>query len=69
MDVQAGEHLLAANVADDYVRAVAELLSAPERAAAIGRAGRDRVLQAYGWGARLSGLDGFLGFDARGAST
>ena len=61
MDVRAGEHLLAATDAADYVRAVAELLAAPEKAAAIGRAGRERVLQAYGWGARLAGLDGFLG--------
>ena len=63
MDVQAGEHLLAAADAEDYVRAVAELLSAPEKAAAMGRAGRERVLQAYGWGARLAGLDGFLGLN------
>lgn len=61
MDVEAGEHLLSATKSEDYVRAVAELLAAPERARVIGQAGRERVLSVYGWGARLAGLDGFLG--------
>ena len=64
MDVQAGEHLLAASEAEDYVGAVADLLESPERAAAVGRAGRERVLAVYGWGARLAGRDGFLGLTA-----
>ena len=61
MDVKAGEHLLSATKSEDYVRAVAELLAAPERARVIGQAGRERVLSVYGWGARLASLDGFLG--------
>ncbi len=63
MDVVAGEHVLAAAEAADYVRAVDDLLAAPERAAAIGRAARERVLAAYGWQARLAGLDAFLGLE------
>lgn len=61
MDVSAGEHLLSATEAADYVAQVTALLQSPERAAAIGRAGRERVLAVYGWDARLAGLDGFLG--------
>ena len=32
-----------------------------ERAAEIGRAGRQRVIDVYGWDARLSRMDEFLG--------
>ena len=64
MDVTQGEHLLSATEAADYVDAVSALLQAPQRAAAIGQAGRERVLAVYGWGARLSGLDSFLGVEA-----
>ena len=64
MEVQAGVHLIAAESVDDYVFAVAEVLTAPERARAMGLAGRQQVLSAYSWPARLAGLDGFLGLNA-----
>ena len=63
MDVQAGVHLMSADTADDYVRALAQLLEAPAQALAMGLAGREQVLSSYGWPARLAGLDGFLGLD------
>ncbi|MBL8308069.1 MAG: TIGR03087 family PEP-CTERM/XrtA system glycosyltransferase [Rubrivivax sp.] len=61
MDVTAGEHALAAETAADYAREVAALIENRERAAAIGRAGRQRVIDVYGWDARLSRMDEFLG--------
>ena len=63
MDVKAGVHLLSANTAEEYVRAVAQLLEAPSQAQAMGLAGREQVLSAFSWPARLAGLDGFLGLD------
>ena len=56
----AGEHLLAATDAAEYVAQVAALLRSPQRAAAIGKAGRERVVATYGWDARLADLDRFL---------
>jgi len=64
IDATEGEHLLAATETDDYVRAISALLRDPERAAAIGRAGREQVCAVYGWGARLADLDRFLGLPA-----
>ena len=57
----AGEDLLAAEEAGDYQAAVAELLAAPARAAAVGAAGRAVVLARYSWDAHLSGIDRYLG--------
>jgi polysaccharide biosynthesis protein PslH len=60
IDARDGEHLLAAEGADDYVKAVSDLLRQPPRAASIGAAGRACVLAAYDWDARLSSIDHFL---------
>ena len=60
IDAVAGEHLLAATDAAEYVAQVAALLRSPQRAAAIGKAGRERVVATYGWDARLADLDRFL---------
>jgi polysaccharide biosynthesis protein PslH len=60
IDARDGEHLLAADEAGDYVKAVSELLRQPARAAAIGAAGRACVLSGYDWDARLSSIDHFL---------
>ena len=60
IDVVAGKHLVSADSASDYVNAVGVLLGDPARANAIGNAGREQVLKAYGWDARLSRLDPFL---------
>ena len=45
---------------EDYVQQIDSLLAQPERAAAIGQAGRQRVLRSYSWDAHLSGLDTYL---------
>lgn len=58
---QPGRELLAAAGADAFVRAVDGLLGDPVRAAALGAAGRRRVLDDYSWDARLAPLDRLLG--------
>ncbi len=55
-----GAELLAADAAADYVAQLERLLAEPARAAAVGAAGRERVLQSYSWTAHLSGIDRFL---------
>ncbi|MEP7247601.1 MAG: TIGR03087 family PEP-CTERM/XrtA system glycosyltransferase [Gammaproteobacteria bacterium] len=60
IDAVPGVHLLQAESVDDYVREVAALLSSPDRARAIGGAGRDRVRAVYHWDACLAGIDQFL---------
>jgi sugar transferase (PEP-CTERM/EpsH1 system associated) len=57
IDARAGEHLVAAAEPADYVREIDALLRAPQVAQALGRAGRARVLDAYGWEAQLRPLD------------
>ncbi len=56
IDAEPGIELLGAELADDYVRAVDDLLADAPRRAAIGEAARRRVLQAYSWPARLARL-------------
>jgi sugar transferase (PEP-CTERM/EpsH1 system associated) len=60
LDARQGEHLLAASEAGDFTRQIDALLREPDRAAAIGAAGRQCVAQSYSWGAHLSGLDSHL---------
>lgn len=60
LDARQGEHLLAASQAEDFVRQLDTLLRAPDRAAAIGAAGRQCVVQRYSWDAHLCGLDRHL---------
>jgi sugar transferase (PEP-CTERM/EpsH1 system associated) len=55
-----GEELLAATDADDYVDQIAALIESPDHAAAVGLAGRRRVLDSYSWAAHLSGIDRYL---------
>ena len=55
-----GRHLLSAGDADAFVNAISGLLTDPARADAIGRAGREQVLAAYAWNARLRVLDQHL---------
>ena len=57
---QPGQHLLAAADADAFVQAIDGLLADPAQAGEIGRAGREQVLDAYGWDARLRVLDQHL---------
>jgi sugar transferase (PEP-CTERM/EpsH1 system associated) len=60
IDARPGAELLVAARADDFVNQVEVLLRSPERAEAIGLAGRRRVLQAYSWSAHMSGIDRHL---------
>jgi glycosyltransferase involved in cell wall biosynthesis len=55
-----GTELLSAVEAPEFVDQINALLSAPERAAAVGKAGRQRVVQHYSWAAHLSGIDRYL---------
>jgi polysaccharide biosynthesis protein PslH len=60
IDAVSGQHLVSATDADDYVREISALLHAPQRAAAIGQAARQRVEALYSWNARLAALDDML---------
>jgi sugar transferase (PEP-CTERM/EpsH1 system associated) len=55
-----GSDLLAAADAEAFVRAVDGLLGEPQRAAAIGAAGRQHVLRHYSWDAHLAAFDRHL---------
>ncbi len=69
IDAQEGRELFGATEAGEYVDILARLIEDPARAAAVGAAGRQRVLDGYSWAARLADLDRFLGQPAsRGAS-
>ncbi|OYV00612.1 MAG: sugar transferase [Burkholderiales bacterium PBB5] len=61
IDARAGEHLLSADQAEDYIAAVQSLLDDVAAAARIGTAARQCVLAAYDWSARLAGIDAALG--------
>lgn len=52
--------LISASDPEAYAMQLENLIATPERAAAEGRAARDFVIAAYGWGAQLRGLDRFL---------
>ena len=54
------QELISATNASDFVGQINLLLSAPLRAAAIGQAGRQRVVQDYSWSAHLSKIDLYL---------
>ena len=60
IDARPGKELLSAADDDAFVRGIDALLREPQRAAAIGQAGRQRVLQAYAWDAQLSAIDRHL---------
>lgn len=55
-----GAELLSATEAPEFVEHINALLCAPQRAAAVGRAGRQRVVQHYSWAAHLGGIDRYL---------
>jgi sugar transferase (PEP-CTERM/EpsH1 system associated) len=61
IDARAGEELVSAAEAADFVREIDALLKAPARAVAVGQSGRQRVLQSYSWDAHLGSLDQYLG--------
>jgi glycosyltransferase involved in cell wall biosynthesis len=60
IDARAGDELISAAACDDFVREIDALLKAPARAAAVGQAGRRRVLRSYSWAAHMVGIDRYL---------
>ena len=60
IEAQHGQELIAATTARDYMQAIYTLLSQPERAARVGAAGRQCVVQRYSWDAHLAGIDRYL---------
>jgi glycosyltransferase involved in cell wall biosynthesis len=60
IDAEPGRELLAANDEHDYVRSIEGLLDLPERAQALGAAGRACVVQRYTWAAHLAVVDRHL---------
>ena len=60
IDARDGDELVSAAEPADFVREIDALLKSPQRAAAVGRAGRERVLQSYSWDAHLSRIDSHL---------
>ena len=60
IDAVAGEEVVAASSAADYVSAIGSLLSDNTRAGLIGTRGRECVVRSYSWDAHLSGIDPFL---------
>lgn len=60
LSAQQGSEILAAEVAADYVRCIEQLLQAPDRAHAMGVAGRRRVQEGYTWAAHMSVFDRHL---------
>lgn len=55
-----GVELLSATEASEFATQINALLRSPDQAAAVGCAGRQRVVQHYSWSAHLSGIDRYL---------
>jgi polysaccharide biosynthesis protein PslH len=60
IDARSGEELVAASDVSDFVREINALLQDPGRAAAVGQAGRHRVVSSYSWAAHLGRIDRYL---------
>lgn len=60
VDAVVGTEFLVAAEAADFVRTIDELLRAPERAAEMGRAARQSVVERYSWDAHMSVIDRYL---------
>ena len=69
ISAEEGAELLSATSAPEFAAQLHALLSAPERATAVGSAGRARVLAHYSWSAHLSGIDHYLAPQAAPLST
>ena len=57
IDAREGEHLVSARTADEFSSAVTQFLDDTDAAGACGHAARRQVMQRYGWGGNLAGLD------------
>ena len=64
IDAEPGRDLLVADGAEAQAEAVLALLGDPGRAAAMGKAARQRMEKGYSWDAQLAPLAGMLGLDA-----
>jgi sugar transferase (PEP-CTERM/EpsH1 system associated) len=62
-----GGTIAVGETADELAEAVAGLLADPMRATALGQAARQRVIDHYGWDAKLAVLDRIMGLDAPSA--
>jgi len=60
LDVRTGDEIFSAESAEDFVTQIIALLRTPDRLAAVGAAGRGRVLQNYSWDAHLSVIDQYI---------
>jgi sugar transferase (PEP-CTERM/EpsH1 system associated) len=60
IEAAAGHDLLAAESADDFTTAIDGLLADRPRAAAMGAAGRQCVVDRYSWAAHMAGIDRYL---------
>jgi sugar transferase (PEP-CTERM/EpsH1 system associated) len=60
LTAEPGSELVSAADAETFVQAVDHLLRDPQRAAAIGAAGRQHVLRHYSWDAHLASFDRHL---------
>ena len=67
IDAESGRHLLAAETAEDYVLQIDRLLADAGLATALGRDGRQFVLDCFSWDARLSPINDIL--DRLGAAS
>jgi len=65
---QEGVELLSAGDEAEFAAQIDALLHDPERAAEVGRAGRQRVVQHFSWLAHLRGIDRYLAAPQEGAS-
>lgn len=68
IDAVPGRDLLVAGSAEAQAEATISLLAAPERAAAMGKAARQRMVDHYSWDAQLAPLAGMLGLSVRKAA-
>jgi polysaccharide biosynthesis protein PslH len=66
IDAKDGDELISAKSASDFVREIDALLKSPEIAAAVGKAGRQRVATSYSWEAHLAAIDPYLNSKANG---
>jgi len=60
VDAVADEHILVADGAGEFARAVSRLLEQPAERARLARAGRERMLSRHTWSASMSRLDGLI---------
>lgn len=68
IDALPGRDLLVADGTEDQAEAILGLLAAPERAMAMGKAARERMLSHYAWDAQLASLPAMLGLETQKAA-